>query len=396
MNGEILDCGVVGIHGFAQRHLRSLLALQAAGRVRLVGAVAHERARDEPWARELEGAGVRLLPDLDALLELGVAVVTLPIGITLHAPLALRCLAAGRHVYLEKPVAATLADVDALAAAERRSGRVLLVGFQDLFQDGVRALKRRLAAGEFGAVRRIVTTTGWPRPPSYYTRNAWAGRLAVAGAPVLDSVANNACAHFLNLALFFAGASAEGTARPRAVSAQLWRGHAITSFDTCAIRVATADGPEILFAASHLGATAMPPALRIECTGGTILNDDLEGEQPWRISAAGRSEEVAVSARHQGALANALRCFAGEDVPVCRLAHARAHTAVVVAAHASCPIATFPAERLVAGQDRLVHPLIDRCLATAHARGIDLVAAGLGPAPRGACAVTLEDGPGAA
>ena len=108
MSSGILECGVVGIHGFAQRHLRSLLALQAAGKARLVAAVAHERARDEPWARDLEGAGVRLVGDLDELLALGVAVVTLPVGITLHAPRALRCLAAGRHVYLEKPAAATL------------------------------------------------------------------------------------------------------------------------------------------------------------------------------------------------------------------------------------------------------------------------------------------------
>ncbi len=391
----ILDCGVVGIHGFAQRHLRSLLALQASGQARLVAAVAHERARDEAWARELEGAGVRLVGDLDALLALGVAVVTLPVGIALHAPLALRCLAAGRHVYLEKPVAATIAEVDALAAAERRSGRTLLVGFQDLFQDGVRALKRRLAAGELGAVRRIVTTTGWPRPPSYYLRNSWAGRLEVDGAQVLDSVANNACAHFLNLALFLAGAKSDSSARPRTVAAQLWRGHAIDSFDTCAIRVTTAEGPEIHFAASHLGATTMPPALRIECAGGTIVNDDLDGERPWHLAAAGLYEEIPVIDRHLGALAHALRCFAGEDVPVCRLAQARAHTAVVAAAHRSCPIATFPAEHLIAGEDYLVHPQIDRCLATAHERGIDLAAAGLEPTPRGAHVVEVEDMPSA-
>jgi predicted dehydrogenase len=374
---KTIASGVVGIHGFAHNHLRSLLALQAAGRTRLVAAVAHERGRDERWAVELEGAGVRLVPDLDALLAEDLDVITLPVGIDLHLPMALRCLAAGRDVFLEKPAAATVDEVDALIAAEQRSGRRLLVGFQDLFQDATWELKQRLVAGAYGSVQRIVSTTGWPRKRSYFTRNPWAGRLRVAGRPVLDSVANNACAHFLNLGLFLAGATKIQSARPRTVDARLYRGHAIESFDTCSLRIATMEGPEIVFNASHLGATSIPPALRIECSDGVVVNDDLDCEQPWTISADGRDEMLTVAPRHEAALSAALRFLAGEMAPVCRLHHARVHTEVIAALHQVQPIATFPAAQLIAEGDRLFHPDIDRTLREAHVRGCTLEEAGL-------------------
>ena len=47
----------------------------------------------------------------------------------------------------------------------------------------------------------------WPRYFNYYARNNWAGKLAMNGTWVFDSPVNNACAHYLNLALFWAGAA---------------------------------------------------------------------------------------------------------------------------------------------------------------------------------------------
>jgi predicted dehydrogenase len=58
-----------------------------------------------------------------------------------HVPASLRALAAGKHVLCEKPVATTVEDAEALAAAVHKSGRVLQVGHMKRFDPGIQAAK---------------------------------------------------------------------------------------------------------------------------------------------------------------------------------------------------------------------------------------------------------------
>ena len=58
----------------------------------------------------------------------GVDAVDVCLPTPLHRPVAERALAAGKHVLLEKPIALTLEDADAIGAAAEASGRVLMVG----------------------------------------------------------------------------------------------------------------------------------------------------------------------------------------------------------------------------------------------------------------------------
>jgi predicted dehydrogenase len=54
-----------------------------------------------------------------------------------HVPLAIRALEAGKHVLVEKPVATTVQDAEALALAAERCGRVVLVGHEKRYDPGV-------------------------------------------------------------------------------------------------------------------------------------------------------------------------------------------------------------------------------------------------------------------
>lgn len=369
-----LTVGIIGIHGFSRLHLTQFLARQAAGGCRVIAAVAHQRELDEAYAANLEAQGVRLVPDLEALLTLKPQLVSVPLGIHLHTPVTLRCLQAGCHVYLEKPIAGSVAEVDQLIAAEHTSGKTVLVGFQDLYQPGLWELQRRLVAKEFGAVRQITVSVGWPRPRDYYARNKWAGRLKLGEAWVRDSIANNACAHYLNAALFLAGDRAGQTARPAQLVAELGRGYAIESFDTGSISVTTATGIQVLFNASHLGQTEYAPRVRIDTAAGAITIDNLEQGNSWLLPDG---STIPVLARHEVPYQHALRFLAGEDVPVCRLHHGRAHTVVIESAHAAGTIADLPG--LVSDAGHIRQPRMDAALALAHERGTTLSSTGLVP-----------------
>ena len=344
---KTIQFGVVGIHGFSRTHIRSLRDAAAAGDpVRLVACLAHERNRDEAYAAELEAAGVTLVPALADLLAMrdSLDVITLPVGIHLHAPMAHQALAAGYHVYLEKPLVGAIQDGLALAkAAEQAKGR-LFIGYQDMYQPVSVALKRDLLAGALGRLRSITVMAAWPRNNAYYARNNWAGKLSAGGSWIFDSPVNNACAHYLNLALFWAGPSESESASPTAVTAELARANPIESADTTALRVETAEGVEVVFVASHACRTLRGPLFRIVCDQGVI--ETQRGGRvstAWTVTRPGQAPETRGETFKpvipQGVVARVLN---GESRPVGTVQQALAQTRAVNGAFLSSPIVPIP------------------------------------------------------
>jgi predicted dehydrogenase len=116
-----LRIGIAGAGHFGRFHA---LKVAASRRSRLVGLFDPDGARAVSVGREAGGApGL----SLEALIEASDAViVAAPADV--HHPLACQVLRAGRHVLIEKPIAATLAQADELAALAAAAGRVLQVG----------------------------------------------------------------------------------------------------------------------------------------------------------------------------------------------------------------------------------------------------------------------------
>ena len=72
-----------------------------------------------------------------------------------HAPLAERVLRAGKHCFVEKPLAQSVADAERAVAAAAESGRVLMVGHLLQYHPGVAKLKEIADSGELGDIHYI-------------------------------------------------------------------------------------------------------------------------------------------------------------------------------------------------------------------------------------------------
>jgi predicted dehydrogenase len=72
-----------------------------------------------------------------------------------HAELATRVLEAGKHCFVEKPLALTAADAESVLAVQRASGRTLMVGHLLEYHPGVAQLKQIVDSGELGDVHYI-------------------------------------------------------------------------------------------------------------------------------------------------------------------------------------------------------------------------------------------------
>jgi predicted dehydrogenase len=93
-----------------------------------------------------------------------------------HAAIAIDCLNAGKNVLLEKPMAASLAECDAIIAAAGKSGRVFSCIAQNRFRDPITNLKRVLDSGKIGKVVHAQIDSHWWRGRSYYDlwwRGTW-------------------------------------------------------------------------------------------------------------------------------------------------------------------------------------------------------------------------------
>jgi predicted dehydrogenase len=114
----------------------------------------------------------RVTTDWEALAadpEVDAAVVATPNA--LHAPQAIALLRNGKHVMVEKPMAISVAECDAMIAASRDGGGSLMVAHCWRYRDEVRAMRDRIASGELGDVVRTHSYgvhAGWG-PSGWFT-----------------------------------------------------------------------------------------------------------------------------------------------------------------------------------------------------------------------------------
>jgi predicted dehydrogenase len=105
----------------------------------------------ERWATAFPDA--RTSGDLDELLEdPELDAVVVATHVPSHAALAVRALGAGKHCFVEKPLAQSVAEADQVLAAARESGRVLMVGHLLEYHPGVEKLKEIADSGELGDI----------------------------------------------------------------------------------------------------------------------------------------------------------------------------------------------------------------------------------------------------
>lgn len=108
-----------------------------------------------------------------------------------HALVALAAAAAGKHVLVEKPMAATLADATEMVRTARQSGKLLMCALKTRYSDDIMAAKRIIASGELGDIYYAETVAARRRgiPGGSFVRQASAGLGATAdiGVYALDT-----------------------------------------------------------------------------------------------------------------------------------------------------------------------------------------------------------------
>ena len=193
---------LVGAGWAGEAHVKATEALRRAGGDCRVDAVVDIDA--EHLARKAAEWGVeRTYTELPAALaaEADAEAVVLATPHDLHRQGAEQAAAAGRHVLVEKPMALTLADADAMVAACGRAGVTLMVAESACYQRANQAMRQVLAEGRIGQVLsgRINAITRGRHTYMYPGRRAWLADPAAGGSGIwmLNGVHDMAVARML-------------------------------------------------------------------------------------------------------------------------------------------------------------------------------------------------------
>ncbi len=138
--------GIIGAGGIAHAHIASIK--KVAG----VEVVAVADISEKALASMKEKFGVRTYADFKEMLakekDLDAVSVCTPNG--LHAENTIAALQAGRHVIVEKPMAMSAKEGQAMVDAAKKAGKQLVVGFQYRFDGKTQVIKRQIDSGVFG------------------------------------------------------------------------------------------------------------------------------------------------------------------------------------------------------------------------------------------------------
>lgn len=146
-----------GILGAANINVDVVPAIKKTGgsEIIVIGSRSLEKAQAQASRFEIPlavGSYQEVLDNTD------VDVVYIPLANHLHAEWTIKALEAGKHVLCEKPLTLTLKEADAVAAAARRTGKLVMEAFAYLQQPQTKKVKELIQSGIIGDVRIITGT----------------------------------------------------------------------------------------------------------------------------------------------------------------------------------------------------------------------------------------------
>ena len=184
--------GLVGYGAWGRMHAATIARLDglALGGIVCGGeGSAQEAARDWP--------GVPIHRSLEALLgDPTIELADIVVPNHLHAAMAMKALAAGRHVLLEKPMATTLGDAERLVEAAERSGLYLGIGLELHVSRQWAKVRDLIAEGALGSLR--FANLGLFRRPFRGGSGDWRRTPATVGSWILEEPI-----HYIDLLLWY-------------------------------------------------------------------------------------------------------------------------------------------------------------------------------------------------
>lgn len=117
-----------------------------------------------------------------------------------HASIAIDCINAGCHVIIEKPIALSIADANAIIKAGKEKGVLVCANHQNRFNKSIQEIRKAIEKNRFGKLLYGTAHIRWARNHEYYDRASWRGTWEQDGGALM-----NQCIHDIDLLRWMLG-----------------------------------------------------------------------------------------------------------------------------------------------------------------------------------------------
>lgn len=171
----MLQVAIIGTGGISPNHIKAYKQFPDRCKIIALVDIFPEKAQEKKERFNLIGAEV--FDDYKKILNRDdIDIIDICTPPYMHAEIAVNSMNAGKHVLLEKPMAASLEECDRILAAADRSGKIISVVAQNRFRTGYMKLKKTLESGLAGDIVHAQADSFWWRGHSYYDlwwRGTW-------------------------------------------------------------------------------------------------------------------------------------------------------------------------------------------------------------------------------
>lgn len=170
----MLKVAIIGAGNISFAHIEGYLRFQERCQIVAICDIYEEKAQSRIDQYGLKDA--KVYGDYKALLDEEIDLVSICTPPYTHAPITIDFLRAGTHVLVEKPMASSLEECDAMIAAARETGKLLSVVAQNRFRTPMMKLKSVMDSRMMGKIVHAQVDSYWWRGHSYYDlwwRGTW-------------------------------------------------------------------------------------------------------------------------------------------------------------------------------------------------------------------------------
>lgn len=188
--------GVVGLGNIGSRHLA---VIDAEERSSLVSVCDIEIEKSKHFAA-MYGEVPYFTNYSEMLQKSDAEVISICTPHGLHASMAIEAARAGKHILVEKPMALTHQEAEAMITVAQQAGVRLMVVKQNRYNTPIALTKKALDDGRLGRIYMVLCNVLWNRHQDYYGDSNWRGKLSLEGGSLYTQVS-----HFIDLLIWWFG-----------------------------------------------------------------------------------------------------------------------------------------------------------------------------------------------
>lgn len=196
MKNRSVGFGIIGAGTISDIHAKAIAAIKNA---KLVGVYSINKNKADLFAARYDCVSYNSLDDLVNDPQISIVCICTPSGV--HLDPALRCIEAGKHCLIEKPLEITIEKCDQIIEAAKKASVKTGVIFPSRFYDLNKQLKQSIEDNRFGKLVLGDSYVKWSRNADYYMSAKWRGTWEYDGGGALM----NQGIHSVDLLQWFMG-----------------------------------------------------------------------------------------------------------------------------------------------------------------------------------------------